>query len=110
MEEKKMRKTQEQEKGITLIALVLTIIVLMILAAVSVATLTGDNGILTKAQEAKETAKKAEIEEQLRLAQLSAKIKKEGGAITVSDLLQELESQGVDFEPGEDGTIIIDGK
>ncbi len=100
-----------QEKGITLIALVLTIIVLIILAAVSVVTLTGDNGILTKAQEAKETAKKAEIEEQLRLAELSAKIKKEGGAITVSDLLQELESQGVDFETGEDGNnIVIDGK
>ncbi len=106
-----MRKTQEQEKGITLIALVLTIIVLMILAAVSVATLTGDNGILTKAQEAKETAKKAEIEEQLRLAELSAKIKREGGAITVSDLLQELENQGVDFERGEGGNnIVIDGK
>ena len=56
-----MKKTNKskQEKGITLIALVLTIIVLMILAAVSVATLTGDNGILTKAKEATETTKKA---------------------------------------------------
>ena len=108
-----MKKTNKskQEKGITLIALVLTIIVLMILAAVSVATLTGDNGILTKAQEARETTKKAEIEEQLRLAQLSAKIKKSGGDITISDILQELESQGVDFEKEDDGnTIIIDGK
>ena len=106
-----MRGTQKQEKGITLIALVLTIIILIIVAAVSIATLTGDNGILTKAQEARETTKKAEIEEQLRLAQLSAKIKKSGGDITISDILQELESQGVDFEKEDDGnTIIIDGK
>ena len=39
--------------GITLIALVITIVVLLILAGVTIATLTGDNGILTKAQEAK---------------------------------------------------------
>lgn len=37
-----------QEKGITLIALVITIIVLLILAGVSIATLTGENGILRK--------------------------------------------------------------
>ncbi len=35
-----------KEKGVTLIALVITIIVLLILAGVSIATLTGDNGIL----------------------------------------------------------------
>ena len=42
-------------KGITLIALVITIIVLLILAGVSIAMLTGDNGILTKSTEAKQT-------------------------------------------------------
>ena len=46
---------QKKEKGITLIALVITIIVLLILAGVTIATLTGDNGILTKANEAKES-------------------------------------------------------
>ena len=43
----------KKERGITLIALVITIIVLLILAAVSIATLTGESGILTKANEAK---------------------------------------------------------
>ena len=38
-------------KGITLIALVITIIVLLILAAVSIAMLTGENSILNRAQE-----------------------------------------------------------
>ena len=40
------------QKGITLIALVITIIVLLILAGVSIAMLTGDNGLLTKSQQA----------------------------------------------------------
>lgn len=42
-------KNTRTNKGITLIALVITIIVLLILAAVSIATLTGENGVLTKA-------------------------------------------------------------
>lgn len=40
------------QKGITLIALVITIIVLLILAGVSIAMLTGDNGLLTKSRQA----------------------------------------------------------
>ena len=46
-------KKQKKNKGITLIALVITIIVLLILAGVSIAMLTGDNGILSQAQKAK---------------------------------------------------------
>ena len=46
-------KKQKKNKGITLIALVITIIVLLILAGVSIAMLTGDNGILSQAQRAK---------------------------------------------------------
>ena len=47
-----MEKLNEKN-GITLIALVITIIVLLILAGVSIAMLTGQNGILTQAQNAK---------------------------------------------------------
>ena len=39
---------KEDNFGITLIALVITIIVLLILAGVAIATLTGENGVLTK--------------------------------------------------------------
>ena len=46
-------------KGITLIALVITIIVILILAGVSINTLFGDNGLLTKAQDAANANKKA---------------------------------------------------
>lgn len=54
-----------KEKGITLIALIITIIVLIILAGISIAMLTGENGILTKATEAKdETDVKSNLEQQ----------------------------------------------
>ena len=52
----KVEKSKKSSKGITLIALVITIIVLLILAGVSIAMLTGDNGILTKAKEAREAS------------------------------------------------------
>ena len=55
------------QKGITLIALVITIIVLLILAGVSIAMLTGDNGILTRATDAKNDTKIAEIAENVQL-------------------------------------------
>ena len=54
---------QKNNRGITLIALVITIIVLLILAGVTIAMLTGNNGILTKVKEAKEKTKQAEQEE-----------------------------------------------
>lgn len=49
-----MEKTRKSNKGITLIALVITIIILLILASITIATLTGENGILNKSQTAKE--------------------------------------------------------
>ncbi len=58
----------KNQKGITLIALVITIIVLLILAGVSIAMLTGQNGILTKATTATTKTKEAEIKEALSLA------------------------------------------
>ena len=55
----------KNNKGITLIALVITIIVLLILAGVSIAMLTGSNGILTQAQNASNATSTAEIEERI---------------------------------------------
>lgn len=55
----------KNNKGITLIALVITIIVLLILAGVSIAMLTGENGILTNAQDAKRETQQAEVEDKI---------------------------------------------
>ncbi len=60
-------KLKNNNKGITLIALVITIIVLLILAGVAIATLTGDNGILTKAVTAKDRTTEAEAKEVVQL-------------------------------------------
>ena len=58
---------KRKEEGITLIALVITIIVLLILAGVSIAMLTGQNGILTQAQNAKNRTEEAQGEEENKL-------------------------------------------
>ena len=61
--QKIMKEKTRTNKGITLIALVITIIVLLILAGVSIAMLTGENGILTQAQNAKNRTAEAEAQE-----------------------------------------------
>ena len=60
-------KELEGKRGITLIALIVTIIVLLILAGVTIATLNGDNGILTKADEAKLSTELSRYKEELEL-------------------------------------------
>ena len=94
-----MKKINMKEKGITLIALVITIIVLLILAGVTIATLTGDNGILTKATEAKDKTEEGEEEEKVKLSVAGALAKDNGGEIKEGYLDEELASQF-----GEKGT------
>ena len=59
-----------KNKGITLIALVITIIVLLILAGVAIAMLSGENGILKKAAESKTKTEQAQKEEETRLTDM----------------------------------------
>ena len=63
-----MKGKLKQVKGITLIALVITIIVLLILAGVSIAMLTGQNGILTQANNAKVQQSHGSVREGIELA------------------------------------------
>ena len=62
-----MKKIIRKNKGITLIALVITIIVLLILAGVAIAMLSGENGILIKATEAKTRTEQSKKEEETTL-------------------------------------------
>ena len=80
----------ENKDGITLVALVITIIVLLILAGVSIALVVGDNGILSKSQEAKAGSIVAEEKEQVDLAYSSALTKNLGAAVTAENLQDEL--------------------
>ena len=87
-----MKKKLKEGKGITLIALVITIIVLLILAGVSIAMLTGENGILNQANKAKtETAYKG-AEEKVKLAIMGARA--DDGQMTVEELTREIGYQG----------------
>ena len=94
-----MRKQIEKgNSGITLIALVVTIIVLLILATISIGMLSGNNGILKKSREAKSETIKGEIREKIELANLSA-LGRSNGEINLDILKQELAK-----ELGEEGT------
>ena len=70
------------QKGVTLIALVITIIVLLILAGVSIAMLTGDNGILTKS--AKINQIEGQVREEINLAVQATKMYAENKAVTTN--------------------------
>ena len=67
MNKKEKIKQLRNKNGITLIALVVTIIVLIILAGVSISLVLGDNGIITKAKEAKQNTEIAKVEEEVQL-------------------------------------------
>ena len=85
------KNTLKDKKGITLIALVITIIVLLILAGVSIMTLTGDNGLLTRTVGAKNKTTLAGMEEELNLAYMSVYTGKAGsGAINSGVSLDEI--------------------
>ena len=78
---------------------------LLILAGVSIATLTGENGILTRANDAKTSTEIAEEREKVELAAVAALADDLGGEIKESFLKQELEeyfgADGVSVAPGE---------
>ena len=79
----------KQTKGITLIALVITIIILLILAGVTITMLTGDNGILKQATNARETNSKAEFEEEVKLAVIASRVN-DTASIDLKTLDEEL--------------------
>ena len=72
------KKKSLQEKGITLIALVVTIVILLILAGVTIATVTGDNGLFSKAKQATVNYEKEALKEEMRLAILDKQLENSG--------------------------------
>ena len=108
---------KKNNKGITLIALVVTIIVLLILAGVSIVVLTGQNGILNRTAEAKTTTKIAEIEEQANLIYTNELIGKLSSTkignknVELAEVCNELkkkEKYGYDIELKTTGTPQVD--
>ena len=81
MKEKQMKNN----KGITLVALVVTIIILIILAGISINMLVGTDGLITKAKQAKENIELAQTEEQTRLNELYSQLNSELAGSSFSD-------------------------
>ena len=87
-----MKNKLKESKGITLIALVITIIVLLILAGVSIAMLTGENGILNQANKAKTETGYKGAEEKVKLAIMGSRA--DDGQMTLAELKTEVGYQG----------------
>ena len=102
-------KTKEM-KGITLVALVVTIVVLLILAGVSINTVLGDDGIIKKAKEAAETTKRVSAEEEMNRLVLEYQLAKSDE--NFEDFLQEKINEGRinGVTDNGDGTITITKK
>ncbi len=101
------KKSLKSSNGITLIALVITIIVLLILAAISITMLTGDNSILKRATDAKQASGDAQIRERIRLSQLAA-IAAGNGNLTEpnlkAELTKEFGAEGTGYTIADNGT------
>ena len=104
------KKQRKNSKGITLIALVITIIVLLILAGVSIAMLTGQNGILTQAQNASKKTDIGEEKEAIGLAYNGVRTENRGEGVTAEELQTELRGNGYTNATAvgnADGTITV---
>ena len=106
---------KDSTAGITLIALVITIIVLIILAGISINLILGDNGIISKAEAAKEVTQKASAMEQAKVDIVAWQIEqqKNGGSAKLSDDIIKGILDGKDYvkdgEPGDTSFITKEG-
>ena len=103
-----MKKIKENNNGITLIALVITIIILLILAGISISSLTG-SGLFQKAQEATTKYTEAQIKEQIEIAIYNSRMNS-NGRIDLEELEKGLlEIKGITKDSiekqGEDGKL-----
>ena len=88
-----IKKKLKKQQGITLIALVVTIVILLILASISIGALTGDKGIIDETHTAKENTEIASWEEQIDLAIIDAENKHRNPSM--GDIKEELKNKGV---------------
>ena len=120
--EKEMKKKEQlnlnhqiaskEERGITLIALVVTIVVLLILAGITISLVFGSNGVIQKAQDSKEQTEIGEMREKLEMAKVP--VYADGnGSYKVQDYWGRIESEGliadktVDIIDNGDGTYEV---
>ena len=95
------------KKGITLIALVITIVILLILAGISINLLTGDNGILEKSTQSVTEHKKAAAKEEMNLLIHEYQIEYYHQNDTSNSFINYIASQIGNGKTGQNGTITV---
>ena len=98
-------KTFKKNKGITLIALVVTIIVLLILSGVTITMLLGENGIIKQTVTAKENSEKSGDLERLKLKVLGSL--DDGGNISIEKLKEELKEDNIEYSQNDNWPIRV---
>lgn len=90
----------KKNKGITLVALIITIIVLLIFAGVTISMIFGDNGIINKAKIAKNNTNKSQFEENIEIAETTYKLtlKVENEQIAYEELKRTIDNYGYSYE------------
>ena len=103
-----MQSKLSNAKGITLIALVITIVVLIILASVAINITVGENGIFNRAIQAKEQFEMAAVKEKLNLAILEVQTGEAigGNSISLDDMLTKLQEKLPGIELEKDGETL----
>ena len=102
-----MSKFKKQEKGITLIALVITIIVLLILAGIAISMLSGDNSIIRKAGDATIDTNHASVWEAINVEYSSYQIDKTVGYKN-TNFIDHLKDREIIKDTEEEGKYLID--
>ncbi len=109
-EGKKMQEKLNKNKGITLVALVITIIILLILAGIAINSLT-NSGLLTKAGEVAKISKLKEIEEFAQISYMTRQLDEvtEGNAATIAGVISDLKEKGYTIKEVAGGTNSVIG-
>ena len=101
----------KEENAITLVALIVTIIILLVLAGIAISTLGGENGLFARVKQAKKAHVQSEMQEQLTLALNGLQIDKNGSA-SLDDVTQEWISSVIssDYNPTIKEDASLNGK
>ena len=101
----------KKNKGITLVALVITIIILLLLSGIAIASLGGENGIFAKVKQAKKANIESEMKEQLTMGLQELQIAKQGNA-TLDDVTQDWANETIlsDYSPVLQEDASLNGK
>ena len=101
----------KKENAITLVALIVTIIILLVLAGITIATLGGENGLFARVKQAKKAHVQSEMQEQLTLALNELQIEKKGNA-SLDDVTQDWINTVIssDYSPTIKEDASLDGK